>query len=561
MREGHRRGERGNSILDLTDAMMDWAILCAIAALLAMVLHLAIRGAGLRWTWALLVLFAAPALALVNPRVGFGAAACAAGAIAIGVSWQRQGMERRGIEAQQERERPGPWNVLRALVERRRALRARVNEDRLVVGSTPSRGVRAIPFGSRQGVRGLIVGAPGTGKTVSMASIAGAYADQRMPVVCVDPKGDPSLATQLADSAASSGARFLEWSHEGPAVYNPLARGDATEVADKALAGETWTEPHYLRQAQRYLGWQLRAMQEAQVPIAPLSVASYMDADALEALSDRCSDEVAAGLRRYLESLSARQRAELGGVRDRLAVLAESRLGRWLDPAAGEEVIDLGRAWRERCILYFRLDADRYPLASKMLAAAIVSDLVSLTGELQQRASLGLVAIDEFAALGAREVLRVLSRSRSAGVSVVLATQGLADLDDAGSGTEGGAFARRVLTQLDFLIAHRQPESESAEVLATMTGTRPVWVTTRRVDSRFSDPKDSTGSRTREREFVRHPDEFKTLGVGEAIVMEPASSREAERVRVWTREHGQGRVGKRRGDGASRVAWPGRIAS
>jgi hypothetical protein len=541
--------------------MMDWAVLIAVAALLAIVLHLAIRGAGLRWTWALLVLLVAPVLALADPRVGFGAAACGAGAIAIGVAWQRQGMERRGIEAQQERERPGPWNVLRAHFERRWARRARVSEDRLALGSTPSRGVRAIPFGSWQGVRGLIVGAPGTGKTVSMASIAAAYAGQGMPVVCVDPKGDPSLAAQLATSAARSGARFLQWSHEGPAVYNPLARGDATEVADKALAGETWTEPHYLRQAQRYLGWQLRAMQDAHVPITPLSVATYMDVHALEALSDRCSDEVAAGLRRYVDSLSARQRAELGGVRDRLAVLAESRLGRWLDPAADDEVIDLGRAWREHCILYFRLDADRYPLASEMLAAAIVSDLVSLTGELQQRASLGLVAIDEFAAVGAREVLRVLSRSRSAGVSVVLATQGLADLDDAGGRTEGGAFAKRVLTQLDFLIAHRQPESQSAEVLATMTGTRPVWVTTRRVDSRFSDPKDSTGSRTREREFVRHPDEFKTLAVGEAIVIEPASSRAAERVRVWAADASASSSGNRRDIGHGRVASPGRIAS
>jgi helicase HerA-like protein/type IV secretory system conjugative DNA transfer VirD4/TraG family protein len=559
MMRGERRGERGNSIVELSDAMMDWAILCAGAALLAIVLHLVIRTAGLRWTWALLVLFAAPVLALGNARVGLVAGASAAGAIAIGISWERHGMERRGIEAQQERERRGPWSVLRALVEVRGARLALVKEDRLALGSTPSRGVRTIPFGSRQGVRGLIVGAPGTGKTVSMASIAAAYADQGKPVVCVDPKGDPSLAAALAASAVSSGASFLEWSHEGPAIYNPLARGDATEIADKALAGETWTEPHYLRQAQRYLGWELRAMQEAHILITPLSVATHMDANALEALSDRCTEQVAAGLRRYLDSLSTRQRAELGGVRDRLAVLAESRLGRWLDPAAGEEVIDLGRAWRKSCILYFRLDADRYPLASEMLAAAIVSDLVSLTGELQQRASLGLVAIDEFAAVGAHEALRVLSRSRSAGVSVVLATQGLADLDAAGSGTEGGAFARRVLTQLDFLIAHRQPESESAEVLATMTGTRPVWVTTRRVDWRFSDPKDSTGSRTREREFIRHPDEFKKLGVGEAIVIEPASSREAERVRVWTREHSRG-VGKRRGDGASRVAWPGRIA-
>jgi type IV secretory pathway TraG/TraD family ATPase VirD4 len=215
-----------------------------------------------------------------------------------------------------------------------------------------------------------------------------------------------------------------------------------------------------------------------------------------------------------------------------------------------------------RSVLYFRLDADRYPLASEMLGAAIVSDLVSLTGELQRRAHLGLVAIDEFAALGAREVLRVLSRSRSAGVSVLLATQGLADLGEVGVDTGSEAFSRRVLTQLDFTIAHRQPEPHAASLLASVAGTRPVWVTTRRIDSRLSlQAKDNTGTRTREREFVRHPDEFKTLGTGEAIVIEPASSRAAARVRVWAGEPDQSGGSDWRGAGGGGVAWPGRIAS
>ena len=82
----------------------------------------------------------------------------------------------------------------------------------------------------------------------------------------------------------------------------------------------------------------------------------------------------------YVDGLSPRARADLGGGRDRLAVLAEGELGRWLDPDLGEgEALSFERCLTRGEVLYFELDADRFPAASKLLAAAIVSDLVTLT--------------------------------------------------------------------------------------------------------------------------------------------------------------------------------------
>lgn len=525
---------RENEIEELSGALMDWALVIGAAVFVGLVVHVVFRSAGLRWTWALPVAALAPVAGAVSVPAGVLLGGVGGTAAIVGVAWQRQELERGGVEAQRERERVGPVRLLRTRRRLRAAREDRVGGTRLALGQTPAGRVRTVPFGSAQGVRGLVVGAPGSGKTVTTAAIASAYAELRLPMVCVDPKGDPMLRDALESAARRSGSAFAEWSHEGPTIYNPFSRGDATEIADKALAGESWTEPHYLRQAQRYLGWELRVMQEAGIPISLRSVAEHMDADLLDAVGDRCAGETSDGLRRYLASLSQRQRADLGGVRDRLAVLAESSLGRWLDPTQDGEKLDLASGWAERRVIYFRLDADRYPLASEMLGGAIVSDLVSLTGELQRSARLGLVAIDEFAALGAREVLRVLSRSRSAGISVLLATQGLADLGEVGTDAGGEGFARRVLTQLDFTIAHRQPEPEAASLLASVAGTRPVWVTTRRVDSRLTmAPQASTGTRTREREFVRHPDEFKSLATGEAIVIEPSAASDAQVVQVW----------------------------
>src|SRR6185437_13369894 len=95
----------------------------------------------------------------------------------------------------------------------------------------------------------------------------------------------------------------------------------------------------------------------------------------------------------YLDSLTARQRVELAGVRDRLAILAESDIGRWLDPGTEAAV-------HARAVVYFDLDADSRPLLAQMLGAAIVGDLQATVAAQQGEPIATLIAIDEFAALG-----------------------------------------------------------------------------------------------------------------------------------------------------------------
>ncbi len=81
-----------------------------------------------------------------------------------------------------------------------------------------------------------------------------------------------------------AGRAFIEWTPDGPSVYNPLARGSETEIADKALAGEHFTEPHYLRQAQRYLGHVVRALRRADLEVSLQLIVQHMDPARLESL-------------------------------------------------------------------------------------------------------------------------------------------------------------------------------------------------------------------------------------------------------------------------------------
>ncbi len=64
------------------------------------------------------------------------------------------------------------------------------------------------------------------------------------------------------------------------------------------------------------------------------------------------------------------------------------------------------------------------PLLAQMLGAAIVQDLQSAVGALQDGPAETLVVIDEFSALAAEHVVALFGRARSAGISLLLGHPG-----------------------------------------------------------------------------------------------------------------------------------------
>jgi hypothetical protein len=316
------------------------------------------------------------------------------------------------------------------------------------------------------------------------------------------------MREQVRGAALSAGRAFLEWTPEGPLVYNPYARGGASEIADKALAGERFTEPHYLRQAQRYLGHVVRALRESGSDVSLATIVEHLDPDRLETLARVISEVDARATFAYLDSLSSRQRSELAGVRDRLAILAESDVGRWLDPqTAGAGQFELLSAIRDRAVVYFSLESDSRPLLSEMLGAAIVQDLQTVVAASQGQPVSTLVVIDEFSAIAAEHVVRLFGRARSAGFSLLLGTQELADLRPPGR----ERLLEQVLGNLSVLIAHRQVVPSSAELISSVAGAKGAWRVSRHSDGRTT--------RVRSREPVLEANRVMSLGRGCAAVL------------------------------------------
>jgi hypothetical protein len=308
-------------------------------------------------------------------------------------------------------------------------------------------------------------------------------------------------------AAGARGVDFVEWTPTGPAVYNPFARGADSEVADKALAGERFTEPHYLRQAQRYLGHAVRTLRAAGITVTLPALVRALDPAVLERVARDLGDASAGPVHEYLDGLTARRRSDLAGVRDRLAIVAESDVGPWLDPEGGAgRPFDLLGTVASRSVAYFALQVDARPLLGPMIGAAIVQDLLT-TMAAQDAPVATVVVLDEFSTIATEQVVRLFGRARSAGFSLLLGTQELSDLRIAGR----ERLLEQILGNLSALIAHRQVVPESAELLARAAGRRAAWRVARHSDGR--------SVRTRVLEPLLDPDRIMRLPTGWAAVL------------------------------------------
>jgi conjugal transfer pilus assembly protein TraD len=395
---------------------------------------------------------------------------------------------------------------------------------------------RPVVLGDGQlAAHGLIVGASGAGKSTTMLSILTEHVARGRPVVAIDMKGSPDFARQLEAAAASAGRPFRVWTMDGGASWNPLAHGNATELKDKLIATERFTEPHYQRAAERYVQMVLQVLQEARRERPPTldEVVDLMDPNRVGALLRHLPAARAERVQDYVSSLTSDQLSAIRGLGTRLAIISESHTGRFLTPGSGPE-LDVRSALAGNEVVLFSLNSSKYGKLAAQLGTLAVQDLVTAVGHRLDsveggggRPTQALVGIDEFSALGSDNVISLLARGRASGVSALLATQELADLDRAAPGLRD-----QILGITAIKIAHRQDVPASAQTIAQMAGTEKVWERTYRFASGVLGGYGAGGTRRQVEQFIVHPNEVKRLRTGEAIVLAKQPEASARTVRV-----------------------------
>jgi conjugal transfer pilus assembly protein TraD len=385
-------------------------------------------------------------------------------------------------------------SVIRATVRGMRAGRAGRQPGREPVVELGVAGRRPVVLHADQlGAHGLILGASGSGKSTTLLKLLTAQIARGGPVVALDLKGSPEFATQLQAAAAAAGRPFRVWSPDGGAHWNPLQYGNATELKDKLIATERFTEPHYKRAAERYLQRALQALSEAHPDRAPSlgEVVSMLEPARLTKLARELAPTRGAALAEYVSTLTSDQLSAVRGLGTRLAIISESHTGPFLEPGPPRETVDLRAALNGSEVVLFSLNSSRYGNLAAQLGTLAVQDLVAAAGARPEGSPTAIVAIDEFSALGSDNVLQLLARGRGFGISVFLSTQELADLERAGRG-----LTDQVLGNTDLTLAHRQDVPASADVVSRLAGTFKDWERVYRDGAgMFSRPQDQIGSR------------------------------------------------------------------
>jgi hypothetical protein len=407
------------------------------------------------------------------------------------------------------------------------------------------------------GAHALIVGASGAGKSTTLQTILAARISAGRPVVAIDMKGSPSFTRALATACDRARRPLRVWTPEGASHWNPLAHGGPTALKDRLISAERFSEPHYQRAAERFLQTALQVLDASHPGQPPVldEVVTALDPGALRALARRTPAPLAGRVSAYLEGLTPDQLSAARGLATRLALLSESDAGRWLAPppnSGAGPAVDLGHALAGGDeVVLLSINSSIYGALGAQLGALAVQDLTSAAGRRLGESGAGqslrpaTVAIDEFSALGADNVLSLLARGREAGVGVLLATQELADLERAGRG-----FRDQVLGITAVTLAHRQEVHESALAISRMAGTRTVWRQTRPNPAPLQLLGRGTphpGTRREHEEPVVHPNAIKRLRTGQLVLLtgvpQPIAARVAVQPPATCSARAEGRAG------------------
>lgn len=307
------------------------------------------------------------------------------------------------------------------------------------------------------GHHGLVLGAPGSGKTTALSQIVQGH-ERLGPCIVLDGKGSASLRE------ATWAAGGLVWSIGGHLKLD-LLDPDPTILSEQLTEAARHEGPAevYSEAATRAIQWIGHLLRWDSIRPTLEAVEGLLAPGSLAAALKR--HHARPRVAQWQAELEAASPVELSGM-----ATALMRVTRLLDSAAGEslgsgpDAIRLEDVVRDRTTLLLSLDSRRYPSLARVLGGWALVALQRACLSVPKGASC-LMVIDEIGSFGrqARHVEPLLALARDAGVGVVVAAHGPTQLDHAVPG-----LASQILQETAWQLIMAQGDPDDADRLSRL---------------------------------------------------------------------------------------------
>ena len=373
-----------------------------------------------------------------------------------------------------------------------------------------------------------VVGSTGTGKTESvLLPMLTHDINHGKGAIVIDGKGDLELLDRIHYSVSKRGRLkdfyFFSLAHpKGSNTYNPLLRGNATELKDKIVGSMVWSEEFYRRMAEQAALSILNALLITGRKITFRTLhACLTDIKSLQTLSDDTGPKDAVLQRDLVTMINNFKSSQkfLSGLMADLYLSSRSEFSDLLD--VEEPDIDLLKLYQENKIAYFALDLQGYGDTAKRMGRMILQDLKTVSSYIQSNVPASKrrffpVFIDDAASFLDLGFVDFLNKSRASRIAIALFHQSLADLFFRAAPN----FQQQVIENTNVKIILRQDDPFAVEKFAKIAGTRRTLIPTYQTEESFTGKGlTGTGSVREGQTFRIEPDLIRALKRGEAIVI------------------------------------------
>jgi len=372
----------------------------------------------------------------------------------------------------------------------------------------------------------FICGTTGSGKTVAISNFIKRTIDEDYPALIIDGKGDTGQGSILdiintMNHENKKKVYVINLSDpESSDHYNPFKDASPTVAKDMIINMTDWSEEHYKLNAERYIQRTLQLLKIGNYELSFKRIIKCLNADKFALLSKTLLEGELITKSQHLDNI------ELAGTSGKIAqgsmarfsTIAESEIG----GIFASDGIDIAQALQEKAIILFILNPLTYPELSPAFGRLVLIDSKKAIGKLfdanktKAQPQKTFFIMDKINVYATTALTDLVNKSRSAGVTCVLATQSLSDLDFAC----GEAYKEQIIENCNNYIVMRQNSGVNAEKWANILGTRQTMDVTHQLQQRGLETSETGfGSARRVREFLYHPDDIKTLQTGKGFYL------------------------------------------